>query len=179
MGKTVRTFIPFSVIITLLCGLVYIVMQQSYRQNGNDPQIAYAQDIAASLNTGVTPQEIIPPSRIDMSKSLATFVMVFDNKNKLILSTGEINGKAPTIPAGVFSYVAKNGEDRVTWQPQKEVRVAIVATKYRDGYVVVGRSLKEVERRIRMLAAQVAIFWAITFIGTYISILIFPKRKSR
>lgn len=163
-----------------MCGLVYVVAQQNYRQSANDPQIAYAQDISASLNTGVSPQEIIPPAKIDISKSLATFIMVFDTSNKLVLSTGEIKGEVPTVPSGVFSYVKKNGEDRLTWAPQKGVRVATVVTKYKDGYVLVGRSLKEVEARVSTLTTYVVAAWLTTLVVTFASIVIFfPKQRAK
>lgn len=177
MGRSFSIFIPLAVVITLLCGLIYGVGQQSSRQNANDPQIAYSEDIAASLNTGVTPQEIIPPARIDISKSLATFIMVFDNSNELVLSTAEIKGKVPTVPPGVFSYVKKNGEDRVTWAPQKDVRIAAVFVKYNKGYILVGRSLREVEARSYILAKHVGIAWLITLALTFTSIFIFAKPK--
>jgi hypothetical protein len=42
-----------------------------------------------------------------------------------------------------LDYFDKNGEDRVTWQPQKELRFDTIATKAKDKYVVAGRSLKK------------------------------------
>lgn len=175
-----KYFTPLAIVITLLSGLMYVTGQQLLRISANDPQIQFAQDIAASLNSGNTPQAIIPASRVDMAKSLATFIMVFDAKGTLMLSTGEINGKEPTVPVGVFDYVTKNGEDRFTWQPQSGVRNAVVATKYKNGFVLVGRSLKEVEKREDNLLKVVIFGWVATMIATFASItLLSPKHKKK
>lgn len=178
MSPKVKYFLPFAVLITLLSGLIYGTGQQILRQSANDPQIQFAEDIASSLSAGNSPQAVIPPARMDMSKSLATFIMVFNNKGGLTLSTGEINGKVPTVPSGVFSYVNKNGEDRLTWQPQTGVRTAAVVTKYKNGYVLVGRSLRETEKRIDNLMKIVALGWIVTLAATFASILFLsPKKK--
>ncbi|MFI5265306.1 MAG: hypothetical protein ACHQT7_01015 [Candidatus Levyibacteriota bacterium] len=178
MSAKVKFFIPFAVVIALLSGLIYVAGQQILRIGANDPQIQFAQDIASSLNSGNALQAVIPPSRVDMVNSLAAFVMVFDNTGALTLSTGEINGKEPPVPAGVFDYVSKNGEDRFTWQPQTGVRNAVVVTKYKNGYVLVGRSLKEVEKREDNLLKMVILGGVVTMIATYASILLLsPKQK--
>jgi hypothetical protein len=49
-----------------------------------------------------------------------------------------------------LDYVKQNGEDRVTWQPEAGVRIAAVIEGYggaAPGYVLAGRSLREVEIR--------------------------------
>lgn len=167
MREAVRKFIPLALVITLLSGLIYFVEQQNLRMGANDPQVQFAQDIASSLSQGTPPDTIIPPSRVDMSKSLAVFIMIFSNDKKLVLSTGEISGKVPELPSGVFDFVSKNREDRITWQPQKGVRAAAVVEKYKDGYVLVGRSLKEVESREDKLLQQVLLGWFIIMIVAF------------
>jgi len=39
-----------------------------------------------------------------------------------IQSTGFLNGKMPQLLKGVFEFAKANGEDWVTWQPQRNVR---------------------------------------------------------
>lgn len=181
MSSKLRSFIPLAVVITLLSGMVYGAGQQILRQSANDPQIQFSQDIAASLNSGNAPDAVIPPSKVDMEKSLALFIMIFDNKGNLVLSTGEISGKPPVLPPGIFDNVTRDGAERLTWQPQPDVRDATVVTKYEKGFVLVGRSLKEVEIREHNLMVMVGLGWFVTMIATLASVFIFTPtvKKSR
>lgn len=174
-----KHFIPLTIVITGLCGLFYLIVQQTYRVSANDPQLQFSYDIASSLNNGTPPQAIIPPTKVDMAKSLAVFIMIFDTNERLLLSTGEIAGKVPEVPTGVFDFVKRNGEDRITWQPQKGVRNAIVVTKYKDGYILVGRSLKEVEKREDMLLKQVMIGWLLILLAGFIAKSTFSQAPHR
>ncbi len=149
--ETFRTWIPFAVAITLLCGLIYVSVQQVLRQSANDPQIQIAEDTATALNQGADPNSVIPDSSVDMAKSLAPFIIIYDDSGVAVASTATLNGKTPMPPRGIFDYVKANGEDRLTWQPKPGVRIATVVTRYagvRSGYVLAGRSMREVENRI-------------------------------
>ena len=89
-------------------------------------------------------------------------MIVYDDQNRILQSTGILNGLPPALPRGVFNYVLNHGEDRVTWQPQKGVRLAAVIVRvqgHATGYVLVGRSLAEVEKREDVLFLQFFIAW--------------------
>jgi hypothetical protein len=58
-----------------------------------------------------------------------------------------LEGNLPTVPKGVLDSAKQNGEDRVSWQPAASVRVAAVIVSYKDGYVLAGRNMREVEQR--------------------------------
>jgi len=134
--------------ITGLVGLCYAVVQQDIRQSANDPQIQIAEDSAAKLTDGQSIQNVVPSEKVDIAKSLAPYIIVFDATGKPLASSALLNGQTPTIPAGVFDYIKSNGEDRITWQPQPGVRSAVVVTQFKgsnSGFVLVGRSLREVE----------------------------------
>ncbi len=95
-------------------------------------------------------QIIVPTEKVDIAKSLAPYITVFDATGKTIASSAQLNGQIPTIPSGVFDYVRQHGEDRITWQPQPGVRSAVVVTQFQgpnSGFVLAGRSLREVEIR--------------------------------
>ena len=53
--------------VTVLSGLVYVAVQQSYRQTANDPQIEMAEDAAAQLEEGRQPQAIVGTNKVDMA----------------------------------------------------------------------------------------------------------------
>ncbi len=167
MSEILKRFLPLGITITLLCGLVYVLLQQNYRIAANDPQLQFSTDIAESLNQGNPPEVVIPATNVDMQKSLAVFIMVFNKEGKVVLSTGQLAGKIPEIPKGVFDFTAKNGQDKITWQPQKGVRAAIVVVPYKEGYVLVGRSLREIEKRINMLGFEVFLGWVITILAAF------------
>jgi hypothetical protein len=155
------------VVVTAIFGSINLAVQQNYRMSANDPQIQIAEDLAASLNYGKTPQWN-PIDNIDASKSLATFVNIYDASGTPILSTGPIligpNGKYAVPPAGVFDFVNKNGEDRITWQPKEGLRYAAVIVPYNKGYVLAARSLREVEVREAKLNSEVGIPYIISII---------------
>jgi len=187
--KALRYFIPLTVVITAFCGLTYAAVQQSYRQNANDPQIQIAEDSAAQLNQGATPKEIVPLDQVDMAKSLASFLIIFDKNGKVVDSNVQLDGKIPTPPPGVFDYVSSGGQrsigslkkklifkleggseqNRVTWEPRENVRIAAVIAKYNDGFVLVGRNMREVEIREENLSHMVFAAWIVTLGATFVA----------
>jgi len=172
-----RQFFPLAMAVTLLCALMYLGFQQMYRMNLNDPQIQIAQDVKTALNGGADPKSLISSgNQIDMGNSLATFMIIYDNQKKPVVSSVQLNGKLPNIPDSVLDYVNKNGGTRVTWQPDKNVRIAAVVEKTKNNYVLVGRSMKEVENRIAIMGIQMAIAWLAIIILVYGSVLIVSQR---
>ena len=88
-------WLPFGIIATILCGLVYVALQQEIRQTANDPQIGMAQDIAIALSNGATPQSLTSGMKIEMSKSLSPFVIVYDSSGKVLAASGMLKGEVP------------------------------------------------------------------------------------
>jgi hypothetical protein len=114
-----RHILPLAVLVTLLCGVVYIVAQQGYRIPANDPQIQIAQDTARALGEGVTAESLLPPAKVDIGHSLAPFIIIYDDKGTPVAGNGMLWGQLPDLPSGVFDYTRKNTEDRITWQPNQ------------------------------------------------------------
>ncbi len=174
-------WIPQVIIITALCGLVYLIGQQILRQSANDPQIQLSEDIASVLANGKPPQAYTPDNRIDISKSLNTFSMVFDASGNLIVSGAQVDGHAPILPKGVINATSQKGQSRVTWEPKNGVRIAAVITRYtgkNNGFVLVGRSLREVERREDQLLMLVGIAWIVTCLASSLAtIVLLPTYK--
>ena len=173
VANAVKIFLPLAVAITILSGSVYVAVQQSQRQNANDPQIEYAEGLATQFGgSGNIPT--ISPS-IDIATSLSTWVAIFDENGKILQSSGVLNNAPPALPSGIFDQVKSAGQDRITWEPQPGVRVALVIMHYqgaRTGYVAVGRSLREVESRIAMLGWYVFGAWLLSLIACFITIIL-------
>ncbi len=163
MTRTI--FLPHAVaalIVTALTGLIYVSVQQVYRMGANDPQMQMSSDIAYTYNRGKPATENASLDTVDLEQSLSTFIQLYDAKNNLIQSTGYIGGKAPVVPAGVLEGAARNGESAITWQPTPDVRLASVIVRKNDGgYVLVGRSLWEVEKRESNLLSMAFLCWLV------------------
>jgi hypothetical protein len=146
-----RQWLPLAAVGVVLCGVIFIVAQQALRISANDPQIQMAQDAAAALTAGEAQAGVVPTVTVEISQSLAPFVIVFSEGGQVVASSARLHGQVPAVPAGLLDYVQQHGEDRVTWQPESGVRVAAVIEHVAGGpggFVLAGRSLLEVEKRI-------------------------------
>ncbi len=173
LKNIVRYWLPLSVVITLLSGLVYGAGQQVLRWDANDPQIQMAEDAANALTNGQPLQSVVPAASIDIASSLAPYLVVFDDAGKPIASSGLLHGQSPALPSGIFDYVRQHGEDRITWQPEPGVRSATVISRVsgsRPGFVLAGRSLREVEQRESQLELIVGLGWLGTLFAALVAV---------
>ena len=173
LKSILRAWLPLAVAITGVCGLVYVTSQQMLRMGANEPQVQIAQDWAAALEKGSSPDSIGAGGKVDIAASLSTFVAVYDDAGKMLATSGLLHGADPVLPAGVFDYTRRNGEDRVTWQPEPGVRVAAVVEHFggaRPGFVVAGRSLRESERRDGQMMLISAAAWLATLAATLVTV---------
>ncbi len=168
--KTLKQWIPLAVLATLLCGVVYLVVQQNDRLGANDPQVQYTQDIKVALEQGTTPDQIVGQNKVDIANSLDSFFIIYGTNKSITASSATLNNGSPSIPSGVLDGVAKRGEARVTWQPQKGVRIAAVVLKYKDGYILAGRNMKEVEKGIDLQGRNILIGWILTLAATLFTV---------
>ncbi len=156
------------ILITLIYGTIYATVQQSLRQSANDPQIQMAEDTAAALANGKFPEEFNTKDKIDIARSLAPYMIVYDNIGRLVASTGQLDGRMPIVPFGVLVTAQKWGKDSVTWQPRPDVRSALVAMPFNgdeSGFVVVGRSLRETEIREIRTFHMAKLAWMLSFLA--------------
>jgi hypothetical protein len=173
-----KVWVLLAIVTTSLCGLIYLVVQQDMRIGANDPQIQVAEDVARQISTGENPLDFIPPIKVEVSKSLANYIIIFDEKGKIIGSSAVLDGKLPTIPSGVLDKTKALRETRFTWQPEAGVRSAVVVDYFKgpsNGYVLVGRSIREVEDRESNLELTVFLAWFVT-LGVSLAATIFLNR---
>lgn len=155
-------WVPFAAAITLLSFLTFAVTQQVLRQSANNPQIQIAEDFAAELERGQSVQSLLPAQTVDIARGLSPFVLFFDDDTHAVAASGLLDGRMPILPLGVFDYTRQHGEDRITWAPAPGVRCAVVMTRYggtQPGFVVAGRSLREVENLIGRIKRLVLAGW--------------------
>jgi hypothetical protein len=182
MKKVLKYWLLSAIIVSSLAGLLYVVVQQDIRLNANDPQIQLAEDAATALSNGQSVQSVVPTQQVDIAHSLAPYIIVFDTNGKPIASSAQLNGQTPTPPSGIFDSVKQHGEDRVTWQPQLGVRSAIVVTSFSgstSGFVVAGRSLREVEIREDTMLQLVLLGWGTILIVTLFAAALLIRRSTK
>lgn len=146
-------------LVTFTCSIVYLVAQQSLRLGANELPSQLVIETSIKLQNGQSAKDAIPTEKVDISKSLNVFVMVYDSNKSLIATSGIIGNNDPVYPKGVFDSTDQKGESRITWQPEVGLRFATVAIKYNNGYIVAGRSLTETEKLIEKLGELVFVAW--------------------
>lgn len=175
MNPKVRYFIPLGIAVTALSFLAFAVGQQVYRQSAYDPQTQIATDAALQIAHLTAPPQL-PPTKVDMVKSLSPYLVLYNDEGKAVLGNVQLDGKVPVPPKGVFDYVRSHNRDSVTWEPRAGVRHAIVVVRVdgeRRGFVLAGRSLREVDQRTQKLLSQVVFAWLIVLFAVFVSCMIF------
>lgn len=170
--KSRITHITAAILVTILSGLVYVTVQQSYRSNANDPQLQLAKDISYKLEKGQLINDLLQSDSIEISQSLSPFVVLYDNNGNPIRSTATLDGQLPRLPKGVFDFTRKNKKDVLSWQPRKGVRMAMVVESIQSStisFVAVGRSLEEVEKRENTLTMMIIVAWVVCIAVTVLS----------
>jgi hypothetical protein len=116
-------------------------------------------------------------------------MVVYDESGTLLAYSAvrdDTNVQMVLLPKGLFdtstwvahkTWHAPTGlETRVTWQPQSDVREAVVLVHYTarnsTGWVAVGRSLRDTEERIINLTQLAAVAWSTTILATLTTIII-------
>jgi len=124
-----------------------------------------------------------PTTKVDVANSLVPFTIVYDLKGKVIRSSAVLDGKTPELPPSVLTDkkgTNEPGESRITWQPQEDVRLATVIVKYTNGYVLVGRNMRELENRIDQQFDNILLGWLVTLFASLASVSVleaFLKKK--
>ena len=168
-------WLPLAIASTILFVTAYALVQQDMRLSANDPQIELAEETTAALSHGASPASILNPAQTDISKELTPFGIVYDAAGKVVASSGTLNGAAPAVPSGVLAYARTHADDRFTWQPAPGVRIAAVVRKYQlgsttTGFILVGRSLREIELRESSIELIAALAWVIAMALTLIAV---------
>jgi hypothetical protein len=174
------------IIVTMIIALIYATVQQNYRGNANDPQVQIVSEVSNRLARMASVEEFFNGDTIDLAQSLGLFVVLYNESGQPIRSSAIFRGAAPQLPSGVFDFVRSNGEERVTWQPERGTRMAMVVRTVRHGsigFVAAGRSLREVEVKEERLRWMVFVVWILCMgviaSNTVVQLIIMKKEKTR
>lgn len=162
-GQLFGVWLILAIMITGAVGFPTVAIQQTYRQNANDPQVEITQEVAAAIQKGIPRDQIVGPTgSVDMSTSLSPFIAIYDENAKVVGASGKLNNENPVPPSGAFDTAKQKGQIRFTWQPQPGVRVAAVMQEVKGDkttFVLAGRSLREVEQREKQLTQMAGLTW--------------------
>ncbi|MDB5183396.1 MAG: hypothetical protein JWO07_77 [Candidatus Saccharibacteria bacterium] len=134
-----------TLVLVIIFGTIYSVVQQSQRTDANWPQIQLAEDASALLNKNQPPR-MFSGTYVDIGTSLATFTNVYDLSGQPVTGSGYLKSSLATVPKGILTAADGRPYHSVTWEPATGVRIAAVTVKANGYYVLSGRSLTEVEK---------------------------------
>src|SRR6185503_12796313 len=120
------SWLPIGVAVTLMTGMLYAAVQQTYRQGANDPQIQIVTEVAHGLEQGQPVKGLDAAQKDELATSLAPFVLAYDQDGKLVASSATLDGGEPIVPIGALRETDDGDQNRITWQPRKGVREAII-----------------------------------------------------
>ena len=164
-----------AVLLTIVFGTIYVAVQQAYRHGADDPQIEITEEVAAAIQAGADIQSMLPTTNTDIGTGLSPFIVLYGDDGKPLGGSGVLDGQLPTLPAGVLAFAKDHGSDRLTWQPKPNVRIAAVVKRLSgkpSGYVLAGRSLREVEIRESQLTITVGVAWLASLIISLLMLLV-------
>lgn len=184
--KILKLWLITSFVIFVAVSASYMGAQQVLRQSANDPQIQMAEDAQLAMKSGKQYKGFnLLQENVDISKSLSPFLIFYTgNEGDDVHAIGgnvafeqRPNETEFDLPKGVFDRVRNHGEDIITWQAQNGARIAAVIVQAQDknSFVLVGRNLREVEKRIQNLTVQFVIGFVGAVILDFIVILILER----
>jgi hypothetical protein len=143
-----------ALVVTLVFGSVYVALQQLERSSANE---APAAALAAQAQSA---QPMTAPGpRLKLTPDSGVFIIVYGADNRPESGTVTLDGQLPVVPGGVLDAARTSGFDAVTWQPEPELRMAIVARPSAGKVVVTGQSLAPYEDRDRRTLIILALGW--------------------
>jgi len=174
-----RTWLALSLCWTLAAGAIVLVQHQVLRQQADEPQAQLAEDAARRLDAGDARVPAIAGDDVAIENSLAPWLVVYDQAGAPRAGNGHLHGALPKLPDGVLAFARQHGGHRLSWQPEPGVRQALVVVPTKAGFVVAGRSLREVEADKQQVLHLMLVAWALGLAGLLLPVLLLlPTRNA-
>ena len=164
------------IVTSILFGTLYLALQQLDRQSANDAPLRLASQVATEVREGQSATIDAQP-HVDLSRSLAPFVVIEDAQGTPTAGSGYLDGKLVSLPSGVLSAAAANNQDAVTWQPRRGLRFATVTVPVGTQFVSAGQSLTPIESRDGNLMLITGLAWLVSVL--VIAAAWFVRRRLR
>lgn len=176
--------LPLATIATIILAISYVNDQQIIRMSANEPQEWLARGLAARLEGGVQMKNAYLWDSVTVMSDPTPYVIVYDRYGSTTAATASFGNKVTHLPQGVLEYAKLHGVNRLTWEPAKDLREAIVVVPINGGeggYVLAGRSLAYAEEQEAQLAQRAFFGWLVSMIAilavSLISALLLRKRS--
>jgi len=171
VSQVFLNWLPFGFVITMMCGLVFLVSQFQIRSEVRVQLTPIVEEITQALEKGVPPEALGINIPVDMANTHSSYFILYAPDRRILAGNVLLEGQTPIPPRGVFEYAKYYGSDIVTWQPMRGVRQAIDMVYYHPNgsspmYILVGHPLRETEQRICTLFYLIELAWAMTMIGS-------------
>jgi two-component system, OmpR family, sensor kinase len=178
--RRIRTRIALfcSLVVTLalvIFGVLLYLLAALGGQDDRDKALTDRAEATLATIETATDADLAPgraPAPIEIEESLELFVVILDQTGAVIVSTGEVDGAPPVIPAG-FLAAAADGHARGTFAltPDLDARLYAVPWSRPDlglgGFVVVGQSTQKLREDLRAVVAFIVIAAAISLIAAF------------
>jgi hypothetical protein len=137
-------------------------------------ELAHGADAATVLSG--PKQEV---SSTEWLAGTSAFGAVYDADGKVVASDATLWGELPQPPQGIFGIIRDRGWDKVTWQPQRGVRVALTGLPLPGGgYVLAGQSLIPSEARTAQFSTLMRWVWLAMLAGCVVGMVLLRRRVS-
>jgi hypothetical protein len=180
LTRLIRYWSIPALLATVVFGTIYAASHQVIRLEANNRQIELATEIANRQESGQNIQNLLPQDKIDPSISLSTFVILFNESGQPVNSSATLDRSIPEIPQGVLQNAKTKGLHSVTWEPREGVRIAASVAYFEgksNGYVLVGRSLKESERQETRIFYVAIAGWLLSLLLIFLVAILIPDKN--
>lgn len=181
----------FALFFSVLLLTVAVVDQQILRR-GADRQPTFIAQLVSSPQPGqaseaareqvvsgllAAPKQEI--ASLSWLHSARPFVALYDASGNAIAANATLHGVLPQPPRGIFNVIQQRGEDKITWQPQPGIRVALTGRPMPNGgFVLSGQSLIPSESRTALFYRYLRWMWALALL-TCACLALFARKPTR
>jgi hypothetical protein len=155
----------FAVFFSALLFGISIVKQQILRRGADRQPGVLATKVGAELADGSEAAAIFGDRKQEIAsdawlESTSTFAAVYDAASNAIASNATLHGSLPQPPRGIFNVIRARGSYKVSWQPQRGIRVALTGRELAGGgFVLAGQSLIPSEARDAAFDRFMRLLW--------------------
>lgn len=153
---------------TIIIMASYVFAYQSARSAANELPRIISSAVERQLKSGAAPADTVPPSDTNLRDLSNGFVIITDEKAQILTTSAKLDGKPAMPPTSSFVLAKKHGQNELTWQPTKGLRLATLIKPYENGdvklFIVSGQSLAETEKRLSSFIAVAILAWLATII---------------
>jgi hypothetical protein len=178
----------YMLLFAMLCSVlllgVYVVNQQILRRGADDQPGQIAARVRAELAHGADAATVLGGPKQEVSSpgwlaGKSAFGAVYDADGKVVASDATLWGEPPQPPQGIFGIIRDRGWDKVTWQPQRGIRVALTGLPLPGGgYVLAGQSLIPGEARTAQFSTWMRWVWLGMLAGCAVGMVLLRGRAS-